>query len=202
MQLSPSPERRKQILPARYIRLCGSMMILVCIMVSAGCTSPWLTRDNSPGNTSVPSVSSTAHTSPSASSADQCPQKTAAGNATNASEILFDPVPDHALGDTITFSGTTDLAAGENLSLNIVSTDFTPCAKGTGSSDLVTPCGGGYSGTVTIRPGTCGANTWSWMVDTSEHGFQPGQQYLLIASGSAGRVQNSTLFTILSSEQK
>ena len=173
MQLFPSPERRKRIQPARYIRLCGSMMILVCIMVSAGCTSH------------------------SVSSADQCPQKTAAGNVTNASEILFDPVPDHALGDTITFSGTTDLAAGENLSLNIISTDFTPCAKGTGSSDLVTPCGGGYSGTVAIRSGTCGANTWSWMVDTSEHGFQPGQQYLLIASGSAGRVQNSTLFTLL-----
>jgi hypothetical protein len=38
---------------------------------------------------------------------------------------------------------------------------------------------------------------WSWTVDTSQHGFQPGSQYLLIVTGRRDQVENTTLFTLV-----
>lgn len=128
-----------------------------------------------------------------------CTQKTPAGNHTNAPEIAIIPVPDHALGDIITFTGTTNLAAGEPLVLKIYSAEFVPCPKVPSGLDSVSPCGGGFTGNVTVTPGNCGINTWSWAVDTSQHGFQPGGQYILWVNGRDGGVQNSAIFNITDS---
>ena len=178
--------------------ICGGLLLFFCVVLAAGCLSSF----SGPGNASLSPSSSMVSVSPVSQASGQCPQETAAGNVTNASEIIFDPTPGHVFGDTITFSGTTNLAAGETLSLKILSTEFTPCAKGTGPSDLVSACSGGYFDTVIIQPGNCGVNTWTWMVDTSQHGFQPNHQYILTASGRSGQVQNSTLFEILNSTEK
>lgn len=129
----------------------------------------------------------------------KCPQQTPAGNLTNAPEIAIDPVPDHALGDIITFTGTTNLAAGEPLVLEIYSAEFVPCPKGPSLTDSVNPCGDGFAGNISVSQGKCGLNTWAWSVDTSQHGFQPGGQYLLSVSGRNGEIQNSALFNITGS---
>jgi len=130
-----------------------------------------------------------------------CPQQTPSGNHANVPEIAIDPVPNHALGDIITFTGTTNLAEGELLELKINSAEFVPCPKGLFLPDSVNPCGEGFAGTVSVRWGNCGVNTWSWSVDTSQHGFQPGGQYILVTNGGNGQVQNYTLFNITGSQR-
>jgi hypothetical protein len=135
--------------------------------------------------------------SPVSQAPGQCPQETSAGNIMTSPEIAISLVPDHALGDNVTFNGTTNLAVGEPLLLKVSSTEFTPCPKGVVSSDSVDSCSNGYTGTILVSQGNCGVNTWAWSVDTSQHGFQPGYQYLIVVSGRNGQVQNATLFNIL-----
>lgn len=180
--------------PARpYLQYAA---ILLCVMLAAGCISPI----PGPGNTSPSSTTSVASPAPLPPTV-RCPQKTPAGNLANASEIVINPVPDHALGDIIDFTGTTNLAAGEPLVPEIYSAEFVPCPKGPSLPDSVNPCGAGFAGNVSVALGNCGINTWSWPVDTSQHGFQPGGRYLLSVSGRNGEIQNYTLFNITGSRE-
>jgi len=130
----------------------------------------------------------------------RCPDRFPAGNTTGAPWIAIDPVPDHAPGEIINFTGTTNLAAGEPLVPEIYSAEIVPCPKGPTLPDSVNPCGEGFAGKISVALGNCGINTWSWSVDTSQHGFQPGGQYLLSVSGRDGKVQNSAFFNITGSQ--
>jgi len=109
--------------------------------------------------------------------------------------ITINPIVHHYLGDIITFNGTTNLPAGENITLGIYTTEFIPCSKSICCCS-VAPCCGGIGDTFTIIPGDHDINTWSWDVNTSEHGFREGYPYAFYVSGRNGLLENSSLFSV------
>jgi hypothetical protein len=98
------------------------------------------------------------------------------------------PIADHAPGDRFTIGGTTNLAAGDNLMVEITSSSFRPTQKS---------AAGGFSGSggmVTVVPGSGGYNQWSFDVDASS--FQP-DEYIVKVSGVTVDVTASTTFNIV-----
>jgi hypothetical protein len=189
-----NPPGREDLL----LRIAAIVAIVLVLVLAYATVNLWT------GVNQVPEINKQAvspdTTGPVTPAITVCPQKTPAGNLANAPEIAINPVPDHALGDLIDFTGTANLAAGEPLVLKIYSAEFVPCPKVPSGLDSVSPCGGGFTGNVTVTLGNCGINTWSWPVDTSQHGFQPGGQYLLWVNGRDGGVQDSAIFNITGSQ--
>jgi hypothetical protein len=91
-------------------------------------------------------------------------------------------------GTSFTLNGTTSLAAGDNLKVDITSSSFTPTKK-TDSSSF-----SGASGVVAVQPGTSGLNTWSFPVDTST--FAP-DEYLVTVSAITQSATASTKFIVV-----
>lgn len=111
--------------------------------------------------------------------------------------IAIDPVSHANLGDTVTFHGITNLPPGESVETAVYSGEFIPCPKSSGNCPgNVTPCCGGYSDFISVLAGTCGVNTWSWEVNTSQHGFRANGEYIVSASGRNGAVDNFSIFTV------
>jgi hypothetical protein len=80
-------------------------------------------------------------------------------------------------GNIVTISGSTNLAAGDRLLVNVVSAAFTPTEKGTG---------GGFSGaagTAVVQPGSP-LNSFSFDVDVSA--FPPGEYLVMVESVETG----------------
>jgi hypothetical protein len=101
---------------------------------------------------------------------------------------FIDPIGDHAVGDKFTISGSTNLAVGDNLMVEITSSSFRPTQKS---------APGGFSGAngmVTVVPGTGGYNRWSFAVDAAT--FQP-DEYIVKVSGITVDVTGSTTFNVL-----
>jgi hypothetical protein len=92
------------------------------------------------------------------------------------------------VGDSFTITGSTNLAAGDTLMVEIVSSSFKPTQK-VQSGEF-----SGSAGTVQVMPGTNGYNRWSFDVDTST--FKP-DEYLVKVSGVTIDVTGSTTFTLL-----
>jgi hypothetical protein len=113
----------------------------------------------------------------------------------SGSWIAPDPIPDHILGDTITFSGTTNLAPGEQINIRI-SEPVVMCPKCREDVDSVNGCCGDFNRTVTVRPGTCDHNLWSLEVNTSDHDFHGDDHYWIGMFGRDNQVENATFFTI------
>lgn len=106
----------------------------------------------------------------------------------NPPSALINPIGDHYVGDSFTIGGSTNLAVGDNLQVEITSSSFTPSKK---TSD------GGFSGTaktVQVQPGTGGKNQWSLPVDTAA--FKP-DEYLVKVSGVLVDATDSTTFRLL-----
>ena len=98
-------------------------------------------------------------------------------------KILIDPIGDQSAGSTFTISGTTNLAAGEDLIVEVTSAAFQPGQTGeaTGfSSD---------AGTVAIQAGET-MNTWSFEVDGTS--FRPDQYIVTVESIEAGTTTTGT----------
>ncbi len=103
------------------------------------------------------------------------------------SGALIDPIPEHTVGDRFTISGTTNLAAGDNLMVEITSSSFSPTSK-------ASPGGfSGSSGMVQVQQGTGRLNTWSYDVDAST--FRP-DEYIVTVSAILQDVRESSTFTI------
>ncbi len=100
---------------------------------------------------------------------------------------FIDPIGDHVVGDKFTITGSTNLAAGNKLLVEITSSSFRPSQKSQSGEFS------GSSGTVTIEPGSGGMNRWSFDVDTST--FRP-DEYLVKVSGTIIEVTASTTFNI------
>jgi hypothetical protein len=100
---------------------------------------------------------------------------------------FIDPIGDHAVGDKFTITGSTNLAAGNKLLVEITSSSFKPSQKSQSGEFS------GSSGTVTIEPGSGGMNRWSFDVDAST--FRP-DEYLVKISGTVIEVAGSTTFNI------
>jgi hypothetical protein len=100
---------------------------------------------------------------------------------------LINPIGNHYIGDRFTLSGSTNLAVGNDLPIEIYSSSFSPTQKVQGSGFS------GSSGTVKVVPGTGGYNTWSFDVDTST--FR-ADEYLVKVSGVTREVIASATFTV------
>lgn len=148
-----------------FISLC-----VACLIV-AGCFSPVQTSNTLQNKSTVQQVTPSATQSQTTVQTLQtkCPM----GNNTTPS-ITLNPVGDHYLGDVIELNGTTNCNTGD-IQVLIQSLNFKPCPKNSGTDDSPAPCAGGVSLNVPITPGTCGNNTWSVGVNTSEHHFYPDE---------------------------
>lgn len=105
----------------------------------------------------------------------------------SAPSTLIDPIPDHAVGDRFTITGSTNLAVGDELMVEIYSESFRPTNK-------MQPSGfSGSGGTVLVQKGTGGLNTWSYDVDAST--FAP-DEYTITVSGILQDVKGSSTFRI------
>ncbi|MDI3507286.1 MAG: hypothetical protein PWQ69_1266 [Methanomicrobiaceae archaeon] len=80
--------------------------------------------------------------------------------------ILIDPIGDVPAGSTFTISGTTNLAVGDTLNIEVTSAAFTPTEKGEGSGFA------SVARTTEVKAGD-GANVWSVEIDGSS--FKPDQ---------------------------
>jgi hypothetical protein len=98
------------------------------------------------------------------------------------------PIGDHAVGDTFTISGSTNLAVGNSLMIEITSSSFNPTKKAQSGEFS------GSAGTVKVEPGTNGLNRWSFDVDAST--FKP-DEYSVTVTGEAIDVAASTTFNIV-----
>jgi hypothetical protein len=176
--------------------------VLFFILLAAGCTSLSSTPFTPSGSSNVPTTPTltvtTSHT------IEHAIRNNSTENVTNATvliqnpEIEIDPIPDHHIGDTITIEGTTNLAPGEVITLWIGEGVYHSCPKSSGAcNDSVRHCCGGVINKITVIPGNCGINRWSWIVNTSQHGFRPDFSYIFVATGRNGLVQNTSVFNVL-----
>ncbi|MGC9436159.1 MAG: hypothetical protein ACP5C4_08825 [Methanomicrobiales archaeon] len=91
------------------------------------------------------------------------------------------------IGDTVTLSGTTNVAAGDRLLIEVTSASFEPTDKAEGRKFS------GTSGTVTVQEGR-DANTWSMEIDTT--GWRGDTYTVTIESIDTGTSATST-FTLV-----
>ncbi|MDD1690999.1 MAG: hypothetical protein LUQ66_10100 [Methanoregula sp.] len=97
------------------------------------------------------------------------------------STVTIDPIPDHAVGDLVIITGTTNLMAGTVLDLDIIAVSPAPNTKSPlGTVDAFIVRGGGMS------------NTWSGALDTSA--LPPGE-YLVKAYWVNETVRSDLLAT-------
>jgi hypothetical protein len=109
--------------------------------------------------------------------------------------ITLDPISDHCFGDTIIFSGTTNLPAGESITTRIFEARY-KCTKCQRKYDSVDGCCGDQIPlAVMVKPGDSGINTWSREVNTSAYDFRAGDYQIDIGEPSRG-IWNSSGFTI------
>ncbi|MBP2146568.1 PGF-CTERM protein [Methanofollis sp. W23] len=100
-----------------------------------------------------------------------------------AAVIAIEPVGDQSIGTKFTISGTTNLAVGDDLQVEVSGASFGPAKKteGTGFASS--------TGTVTVEKGD-GINTWSYEVDASD--FKPDQYTVTVESIDADVTASST----------
>jgi trimeric autotransporter adhesin len=106
----------------------------------------------------------------------------------NSPTTLVNPIGEKYVGDKFTISGSTNLAVGDNLMVEITSSSFNPTQK------LQSGEFSGAAGTVQVMPGTNGYNRWSFDVDAST--YKP-DEYLVKVSGITVEVSGSSTFTLV-----
>jgi hypothetical protein len=102
-------------------------------------------------------------------------------------KITILPVGEKRVGDRFTIAGTTNLAIGDDILVEVISSSFGPTQK-TQSGEF-----SGVSGTVKVREGAGGLNEWSFPVNATA--FVP-DEYLVRASGITVTAQASTWFDV------
>jgi hypothetical protein len=106
----------------------------------------------------------------------------------NKPAALIDPIGEHFVGDVFTITGSTNLAVGDALMIEIYSSSFKPTSKVQGNDFS------GSTGTIKVVPGTNGHNRWSFDIDAST--FRP-DEYTVKVSGITLYVTGSTTFMIV-----
>ena len=101
---------------------------------------------------------------------------------------FINPIGDHYIGDKFTISGSTNLAVGDELMVEITSSSFKPTDKSQGSEFS------GASGVVKVVEGSGGYNHWSFDVDATA--FKP-DEYIVKVSAIIQDVTGSTYFNII-----
>jgi hypothetical protein len=101
---------------------------------------------------------------------------------------LINPIGDHYIGDKFTISGSTNLAAGDDLMVEVTSSSFKPTEKAESGEFS------GISGVIKVVKGSGGYNRWSFDVDATT--FKP-DEYIVKVSGITQDVTASTYFNIV-----
>ena len=101
---------------------------------------------------------------------------------------LINPIGDHYVGDKFTISGSTNLAVGDNLMVEVTSSSFKPTEKSQSGEFS------GASGVVKVVSGSSGYNHWSFDVDATA--YKP-DEYIVKVSGITQDVTGSTFFNIV-----
>ena len=101
---------------------------------------------------------------------------------------FINPIGDHYVGDKFTISGSTNLAVGDELQIDITSSSFKPTEKSQSSEFS------GASGVVKVVEGSGGYNHWSFDVDATA--FKP-DEYIVKVSAIIQDVTGSTYFNII-----
>jgi len=102
--------------------------------------------------------------------------------------VTINLIGDKQVGETFAINGSTNLAVGDDLNVQVSSSTFQPAAKTTASGFS------GASGMVQVLPGTSTANSWFFYVDTSA--FTPGE-YIVTVSGVLQDVTATATFNLL-----
>ena len=96
--------------------------------------------------------------------------------STNATLVLeepwihVNPIGNHTIGDIIVLSGTTNLAAGNEIAYDIKPVDYRLPAN---ARDAVAP-------TLRVKEGSCGINSWSFGIDSKT--FSPKEYHLRMSA--------------------
>jgi hypothetical protein len=103
-------------------------------------------------------------------------------------DAFIHPVGDHVVGDKFTITGSTNLAVGDKLQVDVYSSSFSPTTKGQSGEFS------GASGVVGVTAGSGGRNQWSFDVDSST--FRP-DEYIVTVTGIIQDVKGSATFNLL-----
>ncbi|AGB02695.1 hypothetical protein Metfor_1667 [Methanoregula formicica SMSP] len=106
----------------------------------------------------------------------------------NPPNAFVNPVGDHVVGEKFMISGTTNLAVGDKLQVDVYSSSFSPTKKSQSGAYS------GASGVVEVTAGTGGKNQWSFAIDSAT--FRP-DEYIITVEGILQDVKGSATFNIL-----
>jgi hypothetical protein len=170
----------------------GIIIALLVTMLITGCTSYVPGTPNVTTRAPGPGVTSMVETLPAATAPVEqnstSPGSGAPVNSTHYGVFFLEPVKDYHVGDTITLRGTTILAAGDPLLIEVVSSSFGPAPKT--SSQTFT----GVSGIALVKEGAPGGpNSWSFSFPTD--GFIV-DTYTVTVSGITIDVRDGTTFQL------
>jgi hypothetical protein len=175
------------------MKLVVVMVTVLCVIVMiAGCSSHVPTPSNVTTQSPGPVMPVTGEASPTATvPAGQTytsPDNETPNNTMHNDAFFLEPVKDYHVGDIITVHGTTILAAGDPLLVEVVSSSFGPAPKS--SSQAFT----GVSGIAPVKEGPPGGpNSWSFSFPTD--GFIV-DTYIVTISGISINVRDSTTFRL------
>lgn len=108
----------------------------------------------------------------------------------NPPAVFISPVGNHFAGDRFTITGSTNLAPGDGLMVEITSSSFAPTKKGQSGEFS------GLSRVVQVVQGSGGYNRWSVDIDAAT--FKP-DEYIVKVSGVTLDVTGSAMFNIINS---
>jgi hypothetical protein len=100
---------------------------------------------------------------------------------------FIDPISNYAVGDRFEIGGSTNLAPGDDLLIEVYSSSFHPTTKEQGGEFS------GITGMVKVQPGPGNYNHWSFPVDTKS--WKP-DEYIVTVSAILQNVRESTTFII------
>jgi trimeric autotransporter adhesin len=103
-------------------------------------------------------------------------------------DAFIKPVGTHTVGEKFDITGSTNLAVGDNLQVDVYSSSFKPTGKNQDSAFS------GASGVVQVLPGSSGLNSWSFSVDAT--GFKP-DEYIVTLKGITQDVSGSATFNVV-----
>jgi hypothetical protein len=180
-----------------YFILPKMLTVIFCLLFVSGCvSSPQITVNplgNQSQNTSTNLPSAISTLLDGSQGSDRLAKNTTI--FTKEPVIILQPIPDSHIGNIITFQGTTNLALGELIHIDIHSAEYQHCAKHRPCPDSVKFCCEGIQKNETVILGDNGVNTFSWVVNTSQHEFEPGR-YSFSAYSLSDPIEKNTFFTL------
>jgi hypothetical protein len=153
-----------------------TLLLIVGILLCAGCIS----QPSAENRTSNASVSDLIITPALTPVQIPCPVQ-----KNGTPWIAINPFSDHYVGEIFEINGTTNLGAGENISIDIIQSYFSP--KG---QDYFT----GFHHHSKIIGGDCGVNRWTILVNLSE--FIPFE-YFVYVSDPNQMINCSAVFRVI-----